>query len=196
MDGSLSSSDRRTRRAGWAVVKLTTNDYTQAATAQIHEAWYGDVDGKQTAATGELAALWRALSLTTGAATIVTDCALVSNGWPKRIQLSAEPGPHTGWWQRIRAAAEQRSGTVEVVKCYSHLDEQTALELEQPALWTAGNEYADAMARTAAQEAAKPMADTIRKCEEVDRLAQRIHRRLAAVHTEACEATASKPLPS
>ena len=129
IDGSLSTSDRRTRRAGWGVVRLTTNDHVQADRASLQEAWYGDVDGKQTAATVELAALWRALSLTTGDVTIVTDCALVANGWAKRQQLSATPGPHWRWWRRIHDAYQERQGGVKVVKCYSHLDETTATEL-------------------------------------------------------------------
>ena len=80
VDGSLSTSDRRTRRAGWVVVKLTTNDYDQAHKAAVQEAWSGQVDGKQTAATAELAAFWRALLLTSGDVTVITDCALVANG--------------------------------------------------------------------------------------------------------------------
>ena len=195
VDGSLSSSDRRFRRAGWAVVKLTTDDYAEASTANIHEAWHGDVDGKQTAATGELAAFWHALTLTTGDATIVTDCALVANGWPKREQLAAAPGTHTGWWQRISTAAAQRRGQVAVEKCFSHLDDQTAQELEQPALWTVGNEFADSMAQAAAKEAAAPMEETASRCRDVDRMAQHIHKRIAAIHMEACEATAARPLP-
>ena len=48
-------------------------------------------------------------------------------------------------------------GEVKVDKCYSHLDLKTAQELEQPLLWTLGNEIADTMAQQAATRAAEPL---------------------------------------
>ena len=48
---------------------------------------------------------------------------------------------------RIKEAYEHREGHIKIAKCYSHLDAKTAIELEQPLLWTLGNEMADTMAQ-------------------------------------------------
>ena len=82
-----------------------------------------------------------------------------------------------------------------MVKCYSHLDETTAKELQQPPLWTAGNEYADEMAQKAAKKIAEPLLEAMHRCEEVDHMARHIHQRMAAIHVEACKATSAEPLP-
>ena len=86
-DGSLSNSDRRTRRAGWWVTLLTTSQFHEASVADLAQGWFGDVDGRQTAAAAELAALWWALRLTQGPITVVTDCEMVVKGWRKGKHL-------------------------------------------------------------------------------------------------------------
>ena len=197
IDGSLSTSDRRVRRAGWGVAVLTTDAFDEATEAQLHEAWYGDLDGRQTAATAELAALWWALSLVQNGATItiITDCALVAGGWAKGKHLHHQTGPHAAWWARIKEAYDKREGKVKVDKCYSHLDLKTAQELEQPLLWTLGNEIADAMAQQAAKRAAEPLEAAVRTCADVDSLAKQIHRRIAAIQIDASTMTATEILP-
>ena len=109
LDGSLSTSDWRTRRAGWGVCSLTQQD----SKAELQHGWFGDVDGNQTAATGELAALWWALQLTEGDATFYTDCSMVMKGWARRNQ-EQPVRRNEGWWRRIELAEKAKRG-----QCYT-----------------------------------------------------------------------------
>ena len=67
------------------MVTLTHHQEQHFQQAQLREAWFGDLDGAQTSAAAEMAAVWWALHIFQGTPqlTIITDCDVVAKGWAK-----------------------------------------------------------------------------------------------------------------
>ena len=187
LDGALSTSDRRTRRGGWGVVLLTASEVEDYQDAQLDQAWFGEIDGEQTAPCAELAALYWGLKLTEGDTMFVSDCALVVNGFCSEKHRRPE-GKQRMWWERVQQAIEARSGSVRLVKCYSHLDARGLLETQQPLLFYLGNELADLAAGLGAKEAGSCLATRVLEIGQLDALTTVVQRRIAAVVCDACEA--------
>ena len=94
--------------------------------------WYGQLDGPQTVAAAELAAIYWTLKMTHGPLTIITDSQMVADGWRSFNYMSPD-GPLARWWQRIQAAIRIGQGGIQgVIVCFSHVDATTIQKTRQP----------------------------------------------------------------
>ncbi|CAK0881457.1 unnamed protein product, partial [Prorocentrum cordatum] len=153
-DSSVTSGGKRIARAGWGISLELPED--TGTNIDDYPGWFGILDGPQTVAAAELAAIYWTLKLTHGPLTIVTDSQTVADGW--RSYSCARPeGPLARWWQRIQDAIREREGGIRdltVIKCYSHIDVITIQQIRQPMRVTRGNELADGYAQRGAEIAA------------------------------------------
>ena len=183
VDGSTSSADRRTRRAGWGVAFL---DSDNPAEAGMQEGWFGTIVGRQTSGSAELAAMYWAIELTTGDTTVVTDYDTIVKGFPGKCDEPA--GPNRWWWHRIGMALRRRQGSIRIAKCCSHLDAQGLAMIKQNPLHTLGNELADQLAGEAARRAAEQLGAEEERIQAQDGFTLAIQRRLAVLSLEAYKA--------
>ncbi|CAK0909165.1 unnamed protein product, partial [Prorocentrum cordatum] len=78
-DGSVTSGDKRIARAGWGIALELPED--TGIDIDDYPGWFSIVDGPQTVAAAELAAIYWTLKLTHGPLAIVTDSQMVADGW-------------------------------------------------------------------------------------------------------------------
>ncbi|CAK0889237.1 unnamed protein product, partial [Prorocentrum cordatum] len=180
LGGSATSSDARVCRVGWGVYFVGEWAELEADDGEF-SGFFGAVDGDQTVPVAELAALWRALQLSTGPLDIFTDCQLFFKGW---VQGNAPypRGCHAKWWARIRSALEQRGGqNVRLHKIFSHLDTDSHVRSGQDPRCSRGNELADALAQRGAESAANPIRTHVKALQVADARATLVHQRIGAV---------------
>ncbi|CAK0880655.1 unnamed protein product, partial [Prorocentrum cordatum] len=117
-DGSVTSGDKRIARAGWGIALELPED--AGTDIDDYPGWFGILDGPQTVAAAELAAIYWTPKLTHGPLTIVTDPQTVVDGW-RSYSYACPEAPLARWWQRVQDAIREREGgmrDVTVIKCY------------------------------------------------------------------------------
>ncbi|CAK0901753.1 unnamed protein product, partial [Prorocentrum cordatum] len=150
-DGSITTSGKRTGRAGWGVALKLLDGAEGYSRHDTSPGWFGILDGDQTIGAAELTAIMWTLKFTKGHMDIISDSQMVVDGWHSFNYMNPS-GPLARWWHRTR----------------------------QPMDVTRGNEMADGYAQRGAETAANLTAPQVEAPNQRERLLRRVHRRIGA----------------
>ena len=192
--GGRATSDRRRRRAGWAAVNITPEEWGMP---QLHQVLFGPLGGpKQTVPRAELTAAIRVLDNISGEPGLVelmSDCAYVVKGFRKvkdsKGNKKTWPKGNRDLWEELVEAMKEKEEvgfTVSIDKVKAHADLVDIMVGRISWADFSGNCMADAFAAEAAAMHAVKREEN-KRIREVDEQAWQIQDRIIATTIDAMQ---------